>query len=139
MTTKTTRWSPDTCSCVIEYTWDDTLTEDQRVHTLKTISKCSNHSALNDDTAYSSVLEENPRKNIAHQLVMDNGPTSLSDLINGTRQLKPTISLQYTFSGIAPNRLLTITYNGAGLTSQQKSAIQPILNNRFGIGKVVIA
>jgi len=142
MTINITRWSPDTCQCVIEYDWDSTLTEDQRVHTLKTISKCPIHAALSNTTAYTTVLDENPRKNMSHQFVLDNGPTLLYDIVNGTRQLKPNISLQFTFSGIAPNRVLTIAFNdsnGNVLNTQQKNAIQTLLNNRFGVGKVVIA
>jgi len=142
MVTNTTRWSPDTCSCVIEYTWDSTVSEDQRVHTLNTISKCPQHQALSDNIAYSTILDENPRKNIAHQLILDNGPNILYDIINGTRQLKPNLAFQFTFSGVAPNRVLTIAYNntsGNVLTTQQKNTIQTFLNNRFGVGKVVIA
>ena len=142
MVINTTRWSPDTCSCVIEYEWDSTTDETNRVHTLKTISKCPQHTALSNNTAYSTVLDENPRKNQAHQFVLDNGPSLLYDVVNGTKQLKPNLSLQYTFSGVAPNRVLTIAFNdsnGNVLTTQQKNAIQPLLNTRFGVGKVVIA
>ena len=32
MTVKTTRWSPDTCGCVLEYSWDDALPQEARVH-----------------------------------------------------------------------------------------------------------
>lgn len=32
MAIQTTRWSPDTCNCVILYQWDDALPDDQRVH-----------------------------------------------------------------------------------------------------------
>jgi len=142
MTTQTTRWSPDTCACVIDYTWDNEVPEDQRIHTLKTISKCSVHNALDDATAYSTVLDENPRKNIAGQLTLENGPNILYDVVNGTRQLKPNLTFQFTFSGVAPNRLLTIAFNNSSgniLTTQQKNAIQTFLNTRFGVGKVVIA
>jgi hypothetical protein len=139
MTIQTTRWSPDTCPCVIEYSWDDTLSEANRIHTLSTISKCPTHQALSDNTAYSTVLDENPRKNIAHQLVLDNGPATLSDLINGTRQLKAGIVLGFSWSGTVPNRVLTISYTGITLTTNQKNSIQTFLNNRFGSGKVLIA
>jgi hypothetical protein len=139
MVTNTTRYSPDTCDCVIEYSWDSTLSEDQRVHTLSTISKCSFHSGLSDNTAYNTVFEENPRKNIAYQLILDNGPVGLSDLVDGTRQIKPGIFINTVWSGTAPNRVLTVTVTGFSLTQNQKNSIQTFLNNRFGAGKVLIA
>lgn len=56
---RTTRWFPSTCGCVIEHDWDDTLTEAQRVHALKSISKCVHHEALTDSEAYAAVQAEN--------------------------------------------------------------------------------
>ena len=28
-----TQWSPDTCGCVVTYTWDRDIPQEQRVHT----------------------------------------------------------------------------------------------------------
>ena len=138
MTIKTTRWSPDTCNCVIEYTWDSESTEANRTHTLSTISKCSIHQAQSDSTAYTTVLDENPRKNITLGLCMDNGPAALFDTnTDGSKQLKNGISYNFSFSGTAPNRVLTISFTGITLTNQQKNTIQTVLNNRFGVGKVI--
>ena len=140
MTIKTTRYSPDTCQCVLEYTWDDTLSETNRTHTLSNyVNKCSAHASLSNTDGWNAVFEENPRKNIARQLSLDNGPTSLYDTVDGTRQLKSTITYNFSWSGVAPNRVLTISFTGVSLTTQQKNTIQTALNNRFGIGKVVIA
>ena len=33
MAIKTTTWSPDTCDCVLHYSWDDEVPQDERVHT----------------------------------------------------------------------------------------------------------
>jgi len=139
MVINTTKWSPDTCSCVIDYSWDNSVPADQRTHTLSSISKCSFHNSLSDIAAYNTVTEENPRKNIAYQLILDNGPAALSDLIDGTRQLKAGITINLTWSGTAPNRVVTISYTGITLTTNQKNSIQTFLNNRFGAGKVLIA
>ena len=142
MTINTTRWTPDTCAnppCVFEYTWDNTVPENQRVHTLSNVlQKCSRHSSQNDSTSYSNVLEENSRKNVSYQLVLDNGPTALSDLVNGSRQIKNGISFSWSWSGTPPNTVLNISYAGITLTNQQKTSIQTFLDNRFGSGKVVI-
>jgi len=140
MVTKTTRWTPDTCQCTVEYTWDSNSSESTRVHTFSNVvNKCPAHSAIADNALFNLLMDENPRKNIAHQLVLDNGPVGLSDLIDGTRQLKNNIVLTFSWSGIAPNRVLTISYSGINLTTNQKNSIQTFLNNRFGIGRVLIA
>ena len=138
MTIKTTRYSPDTCQCVLEYTWDDTLSEADRVHSFKSIVKCSVHQGQADQTAYNTVFEENPRKNNALGTCLANGPAALFDTIDGTRQLKGSINFNFSWSGTAPNRVLNISFTGITLTTQQRNTIQTALNNLFGVGKVVI-
>ena len=142
MVINTTRWSPDTCTCVIDYTWDSTQSESTRVHNLGTIvNKCPAHSSLSDSTVYSTVLEENPRKNQALQNILDNSPTTalFDTLANGNRVLKPALGFNFTFSGTAPNRVLTVSFIGITLTTNQKNTLQSALNTRFGSGKVLIA
>ncbi len=141
MVLKTTRWSPDTCDCVIEYTWDNTVPQDQRVHTVSNVVRtCSAHSVLSTkEQKWNSLLDEKPRKNVVLQDLLDNGPTGLSDLVNGNRQLKSNIKFNFSDSGEAPNRVLTVSFTGLTLTTQQKSSLQTLINNKFGSGKVVIA
>src|SRR4029453_16453003 len=107
MVINTTRWSPDTCDCVIEYSWDSEQAEGTRTHTLSNyVNVCPEHQVLADNTArWNAVFEENPRKNIAYQLILDNGPTGLSDLIDGSRQIKPGVFINTSWSGTAPNRV----------------------------------
>ena len=140
MTIQTTRWSPDTCSCVIEYTWDDTEPEATRTHTVSNyINTCTEHSLLADNTTrWNTITEENPRKNTALQVALDNGPTTLYDLSGTSRVLKPTITYNYSWSGIPPNRVLTISFTGVSLTNAQKTTIRNALNTRFGTGKVLL-
>ena len=140
MAIKTTRWSPDTCGCVIEYTWDNTTVESERVHTLSTITKCAIHSSQTNTDAWNTVLEENPRKNNTLEQILASSPTTaLYDTLNGTRQFKSGITVSTSWSGTVPNRVLTITITGISLTTQQKNTIQTALNTRFGSGKVVLA
>ena len=55
MATRTTRWSPDTCDCIVEFTWDDSVREDQRTHTLSNvINKCPAHTGQTDSNCYSA-------------------------------------------------------------------------------------
>lgn len=76
---KLTRWSPDTCGCVIDYEWDDTQAEDVRVHTaVRTVKRCLAHQADTDVALhYSKALEENQRKNKALQKLLESCPKSM--------------------------------------------------------------
>ena len=140
MTIHTTRYSPDTCACVLEYSWDDTEPETTRTHTLTTfVNRCPAHSILATDTdRWNTVFEENPRKNIALERTLANAPTTMYDLAGTTRTLKPTIIYNTVWSGTAPNRVLTISFTGITLTSTQKTTIRNALNTRFGTGRVLI-
>lgn len=35
---RTTRWEPDTCDCVVEYDWDDAVSQDTRVHLFRGVN-----------------------------------------------------------------------------------------------------
>lgn len=144
MTVNTTRWSPDTCKCILEYTWDDSISESSRTHTMSAIvQRCSAHTILaNDITVYNTVTEENPRKNISLDEILQNAPnTNWYDLDpdSGVRVFKKNIIINWTWSGTAPNRVLTLTFTGITITTAQKNTLQSRLDTRFGTGKVVIA
>ena len=131
-----TRWTPDTCNnppCIFEYTDDGNFT------LTNVVQKCSRHSSQTNSVAYTNVKGENQNKNIAHQLILDNGPTALFDTVNGSRVLKNSITVSWVYSGTPPDTTLTLTYTGITLTNQQKNSIQTFLNNRFGTNKVVLA
>lgn len=52
MATRVTRWSPDTCGCVLEYEWDDAVDVDARVHVpCAPVSVCSTHAVEADPHA----------------------------------------------------------------------------------------
>lgn len=76
MTTQITRWSPDTCTCIVEYSWDDTVKQEDRTHTLHRIAtRCIDHGSLDDDATYAAITEENPRKNLALAAIQSLAPT----------------------------------------------------------------
>jgi hypothetical protein len=140
MTIQTTRWSPDSCQCIIEYQWDDSVPSTSRTHTLANyIRKCSAHATqANDSTRWNTVLEENPRKNIAYQLIVDNAPLQFVDTdANGIKTLKAGLSINFTVSGTVPNRVFTMTFSGTTLTQAQIDNVQSKLDTRFGAGKVI--
>lgn len=71
---RTTIWKPDTCKCVIEYEWDDTLPENERIHEIKTIKeKCEAHQLDSDEEVFTTVEEENRRKNKTIDMIYQNG------------------------------------------------------------------
>lgn len=143
MTIKINRWSPDTCGCIMEYSWDDSVPQDEIVLTPTTVvSRCAAHTSLaTKEDVYGVLMEENPRKNRAHQHILDNGPASLYDLggeDGTTKLLKKGITINWSWTGTAPNRILTLTITGITLTTQQRTAVQNALNTRFGTGKVIL-
>lgn len=143
MTIQTTRWTPDTCGvnppCIIEYTWDDSVPPDSRVHTFSTyIQKCVNHSGLADVSGYAVVTEENPRKNIARQLIIDNAPPAFVNVgTSGVKTLLSGLSINFTVSGVVPNRVFGMIFTGTTLTSGQISNVQNRLDTRFGTDRVI--
>ena len=59
---KVTRWSPDTCGCVLEYEWDTALEGSDRIHSFKRVVKlCPEHErlGLQSQAAYDQVMSEN--------------------------------------------------------------------------------
>lgn len=141
---KVTRWSPDTCSCILEYSWDDTTSEDTRTHTPTAIvQRCTAHQNLPDtNTHFNGVADENRLKNFSLDEILQNAPSTAwydIDPQSGQRVFKNGVIIDYSFSGTTPNRILTLNISGVTLTNQQKNTLQQRLNNRFGTGKVVIA
>jgi hypothetical protein len=126
----------------LEYEWDDLDPPESRQHNLKTyVQKCSAHTVLStDNDRYTSVKDENTKKNFVLADILTNGPTSLFDeSADGSRTLKGNITYSWIWSGTAPNRVLTVSFQGITLTTQQRNTIQNFLNNKFGAGKIILA
>jgi hypothetical protein len=82
MAKNVTRWSPDTCGCVIEYETDDTETDESKKHVHHaTIKSCPAHSKHHGKPEHLTIVfEENRRKNnvlaqAAEVAGVDLGPT----------------------------------------------------------------
>ena len=105
MTVKTTRWRPDTCDCILEYEWDDSLPNDQIVITYKnTVSQCSFHANLNGNNkkdTYDAVNEENKRKNgtITELITRLQSDFGEADPQTGSITLKRGINVSWDWSG----------------------------------------
>lgn len=136
----TTRWSPDHCSCIVEYQWDNTTSENTRVHTYaQHINICVDHASLGQNvTAYNAMLDENQRKNKVYQGIIDSLPSQLSSTGAAGGSLKSGIIYNVSYTGTAPNRVLNVSYTGITLTTAQKSSAQNWCNTNIGSGKVVV-
>lgn len=143
MVINTTRWSPDTCGCTFEYTWNTDDPESTRTHTYaRVVTECVSHSHLtgnNKKDAYDSSLEENQRKNGSIGELLDKASADFGEIDpqSGAMVLKKGLVLTWDWTGTAPNRVMNLTLTGTILSAQKKAAAQTFLNNKFGVGKVV--
>lgn len=116
-----TRWSPDTCPCVIEYEWNPALPSDQRVHTwFATIVACPAHPEI-EAAHLAAVLEENQRKNISQGIARD--VTSRDDVV----------PITWTYTAL---RRLDLQF--PDLNDADRILVQDACNLRFGLDKVLI-
>lgn len=119
-----TRWSPDTCECVIDYEWDDSQDENTRTHSFKrTIRACPEHKALAGKPHYDQVLSENTRKNITFDVIQKAHP-----------QVTPDNYLWF----FDKDRVLQVSLVGVDLPEAAKKGLQTALDARFGEGKVKV-
>lgn len=134
-----TKWHLDTCDCIMVTqpgaTENDfpTLVQAERI--------CSIHNVLpNPTTVYNTLKDENPRKNKGYQQLIDNAPAAIFDIDveSGSRVFKKGITLNWAWSGTAPNRIVTFTLTGTTLSTKQKNDAQALLNTTFGVGKAVL-
>lgn len=112
-----TRWNPDTCGCVIEYSWDSETTEDNRTHTFhKVINQCDDHGDIEDhQDVHDHVKDENQTKNLALAKLLENVPR-----LKKNNDLDPTVSFNWQFSGKNKERQLKVTLANANLTTPEK-------------------
>ena len=141
----TIRVKPDTCDCQLLYQCDVDLPLEQRTFTVLAFEiRCNAHSnsnlpTMNNQQVWDDVIiPEFRKKNDSIQTLLDNAPNSVYDLDGGTRIFKKNIMVSWSWSGTAPNRLLTITIYGISLTGNQLNAINAKLDERYGISNVVI-
>jgi hypothetical protein len=88
---KRTRWSPDTCDCVIDYEWDTDAPLGERVHTAVASTPCHLHRTLPDHVAiHAAVMAENVGKNRLIRKVADVtgvDPTAVAWVFDDERRL----------------------------------------------------
>lgn len=128
---RTTRWSPDTCQCVLEYEWDETVPQEDRVHTFKGIvHRCLIHELLGyleNSNLYDKVLQENTRKNGV-----------FGDMEIQIKAFGHTFTMDNFRWQFDQDRKLQIEIVDVELTQQQRTNIQTFLDNKFGTGEVTL-
>ena len=135
MTIKTTRWNPDTCGCVIEYQWDDTVPQDQRVHTpVNIVSQCNVHGSFNAPSdLYNHVLFDSQRKNLLFAILQGLNPNLTLDQYNAG---------VWSFTTRSPDihgHVRQLIINSAqAWPAGQASTIQSSADAAFGAGETVI-
>ena len=134
-----TRWKLDTCDCVM-ITNPGTTSTDFPV-LVQAEHVCSVHQSLpNHVTVYNTLKDENPRKNKAYQQLLDNAPASMfdTDAESGAIILKKGVTLEWSWTGTPPNRVVVFTLTGFTLNTNQKNNAQALLDSTFGTGKAVL-
>lgn len=127
-----TRWSPDTCSCVVEYQWDDSDLIENRQHILsKVVNKCIAHQEYADEIVFSTITDENKRKNIVLNEIFSNIP-SLSFINNEGKVIYDEKSVNWQFD---QGRKLIISTN---LKLTEKTKVKNLLKNKFKTNEVEI-
>lgn len=128
----TTTWKPDTCSCVIEYEWDDEVPLETREHTIKNIVKgCEHHdkNSLTQSSHFETVKDENQRKNLFLKEVMDTYPEVTEDQVNDdgstVKVIKKGVKYDWSFD---EERNLVADIKGASLS---KNALRSMANSKF--------
>lgn len=119
-------YAPDTCRCQVLESWDDSVPEAQRVHTLVAILyRGEEHASIVDDSLYSVLREENTRKNIAVGICVEEAPE-----LGGDAE-----QVAWTFT---PGRTLHLSFPTVDVNRQTKEAIQTACDTQLGLGLVVI-
>ena len=137
MAIKTTRWKPDTCACVIDYEWDTTLSEADRVHTAVNVIPCQVHAGLaTPQQRYDTALLHCRRKNRLREAIMENISgvrDTLTDQEGNTYyEFKPGKSVSWL---LRVDGVYEIT--AVGFTDAQKTAARTWISNNMP-GEIVI-
>lgn len=123
-------WKPDTCECVLEYSKGG---NDPDFFT-GFLKKCSIHNSINTpQELHDAVLSENQTKNIALGIIFSNCEELMMLDENG-KKVRDDSKVSFCFD---KDRKLILTANGIELGNKIKS--QSDLNNKFGLGKVVVS
>lgn len=134
------RFSPDTCKCVIDFTFKDELPLDQQEasYQLVSIQKCSAHQALSDSAAYTAATQvDNKNKNKVEGLIMSSFSALTTLNADGSKVFNPGIQYNWSFDA---SRVLQVSITGAGTNfkNADKVTLQTLCDTQLGAGKIKI-
>ena len=117
-----TRWSPDTCGCVIDYTWDPDVPDGARTHSFHAVERiCAGHDGLSDPPLFDTVLAENQTKNRLHGWAVANLARLRHPLED---RLSDGVEFRWSFTGTGAGRRLEVWLDGATLTAGEKGLMR---------------
>lgn len=120
MAIKITRWSPDTCGCILEYEWDDSVEESQRTHTAtRVVVTCKEHSKLDESERFDRVKEENILKNQVETELLSKPELTIIDT-DGTKKFKQNVKFDWKFNN---ERELVIKVDGVDFKETDKQSL----------------
>ncbi len=137
---KSTKYSPDTCECIVEYTWDDQVEEASRTHDFSKIQKaCPDHAGLTGATLYDTLLKENSTKNKLRQEIIDSITrlTKKITVADGSEVDDLDVDFNWSFTGNDANRQLNLTMTQ--LTDPEKTQLQSFMDGLSNSTTAVIA
>ena len=133
---RTTQWSPDTCGCIIEYSWDDSV-QDHTHELHRVIKKCEHHASLSDSEVWDTVNSENKGKNVAHGEML--AVERISDAVpGGARKFKEGVNFDWKFEGTGKNRVLKPSIVGADLSKVEEEVVHSKLKVSLGANKLKV-
>lgn len=140
-------WSPDTCGCIVLYSWDDAVPAEERVHSpvhehknqtteeeTKT-KRCQHHDTPDIPDIidlHECIRSENETKNAIYAHLLDDHPRLVRTRVendNEIRELDPAAGFTFSFSGEGKNRRLQVELRGANLTPLEKNKIRDFAVN----------
>lgn len=115
---------PDTCTCVITESWDTASDPANRLFSLVRIDhRGAEHAQIVDDSLYTTVKEENWRKNRSQQFMM------------AAAKLQQD-QVHWEFD---PGRTLLLSAPGLNVSANIKQQVQDWCDSNLGIGKVIVS
>lgn len=79
---KKTKWSPDTCKCEVEYSWDNSLPVSEIAITQSgVLKKCEFHQNINDNGLFEVLKTENKSKNNLYENLLRNAPSNSVEVV----------------------------------------------------------
>lgn len=130
MARQVTRWATDTCSCQLEYAWDDTETPDARAHTgVAIVRACPAHQAIDaPQDLYDAVIYENRTKNIVMGRVLDFFAATHAEVVDGQRRFLADKAPSFVYD---EQRVLRVAI--PGLTRPEKAAFEAGVKADLGL------